>query len=480
MADFIEQKTKVVEAGIRLQTEQLVARTWGNVSCRIDETHYAITPSGISYDSLTPDDIVVMDMETGEHEGSHKPSGERGIHTASYKTFSEANFVIHTHQTFATAISLAGFDAMKLSDEEKSKLGSIALADYGLPGMKKLTKAVSSCLGKGANIVLMAHHGVLIVGGDEDDAFNKAKLLEEVCKRTVISQCPYLENASTTFKKQNDGSLLVASPAISKLFAEGIPIDVQLDDLAQMVGSKGVPVSDSLGKNQAAMTKDGILVKAENEKDTEALALLCDKAAICKAYTESLKAKAKLGALDVSLMHLVYTKKYAKQNQVAPAEQAQSALDAKDEKPSKKKEVFRVLKFALFSASAGIIEIITFTLLNELIKWPYWPCYLIALVLSVLWNFTFNRKFTFKSAANVPIAMLKVAAFYAVFTPVTTILGNFLSENLHWNEYIVTGLNMALNLITEYLFDKFVVYRGQIDNNKKAKQQHNESSKEEK
>ncbi len=135
----------------------------------------------------------------------------------------------------------------------------------------------------------------------------------------------------------------------------------------------------------------------------------------------------------------------------------------------KKKESLRIFKFFMFSVSAGIIEIISFTILNELTEWSYWPCYLIALILSVLWNFTLNRKFTFQSASNVPVAMAKVFAFYCVFTPVTTISGNYLAEDLLWNEYIVTGINMALNISTEYLYDRFVVFRKTIDTNERAK-----------
>lgn len=134
----------------------------------------------------------------------------------------------------------------------------------------------------------------------------------------------------------------------------------------------------------------------------------------------------------------------------------------------KRKETLRIVKFVFFSISAGLIEIVSFTLLNEIVKWPYWPCYLIALVLSVIWNFTLNRKFTFQSANNVPVAMLKVAAFYVVFTPVTTIGGDYLADTLGWNEYIVTGLNMACNFVTEYLYDRFVVFGKSLDTNKKA------------
>ena len=130
----------------------------------------------------------------------------------------------------------------------------------------------------------------------------------------------------------------------------------------------------------------------------------------------------------------------------------------------KKKEFMRAVKFTLFSISAGLIQIISFTLLNEFTGLSYWVAYLISLVLSVVWNFTLNRKFTFRSAANVPKAMLLVAAYYAVFTPATTLLGSYLADTLGWNEYLVTGINMLLNVTTEFLYQKYVVYRKQIDN----------------
>ena len=129
----------------------------------------------------------------------------------------------------------------------------------------------------------------------------------------------------------------------------------------------------------------------------------------------------------------------------------------------KKKETARVIKFVLFSASAGIIQIGLFTLLNELAKWSYWPCYLIALVASVVWNFTLNRRYTFRSAASVPRAMALVALFYLVFTPCTTWLEHWLTDVKLWNDYLVTALNMVLNLVLEFLYDRFVVFRGTID-----------------
>ena len=132
-----------------------------------------------------------------------------------------------------------------------------------------------------------------------------------------------------------------------------------------------------------------------------------------------------------------------------------------------RKELLRAVRFTLFSISAGVIEIVSFSLLTELTVLPYWPCYLIALVLSVLWNFTFNRRYTFRSAGNVPKAMALVAVYYCVFTPLSTLGGNFLA-NLGWNEYLVTGLNMVVNFVTEFLYDKYVVFRGTVDTNSLA------------
>lgn len=134
-----------------------------------------------------------------------------------------------------------------------------------------------------------------------------------------------------------------------------------------------------------------------------------------------------------------------------------------------KKELLRSLKFFLFSISAGVIQMGSFALLNELAGLQYWASYLIALVLSVVWNFTFNRKYTFKSTENVARAMLLVALYYCVFTPASTLLEHWLAGNLGWNEYIVTALNMVLNLVTEFLFQRFVVYRNSLDTNELAK-----------
>ena len=155
------------------------------------------------------------------------------------------------------------------------------------------------------------------------------------------------------------------------------------------------------------------------------------------------------------------------------------------EKTTKNSNAIQAVKFALFSASAGIIQIVSFTLLNEffpdmegnnaITNWlfnsEYGAKYLVALILSVLWNFTFNRKFTFKSANNIPIAMLKVFGFYCVFTPVSTILGEFVTPKIPWEfgEYIVLGVTMLCNMVSEFLYCRFVVYRNSMNTNNSAK-----------
>lgn len=138
-------------------------------------------------------------------------------------------------------------------------------------------------------------------------------------------------------------------------------------------------------------------------------------------------------------------------------------------KSKKNSELVRAIKFCLFSISAGIVQIASFTLMNEILHLPYWVSYGIALALSVIWNFTFNRKFTFHSAANVPIAMLKVAAYYAVFTPLSMFLEYRLADCLGWNEYLVTGINMLINFVTEFLYQRFFVFGKSIDTDDRSK-----------
>ena len=139
-----------------------------------------------------------------------------------------------------------------------------------------------------------------------------------------------------------------------------------------------------------------------------------------------------------------------------------------------KRELIRSLKFLLFSISAGLIQVGSFTLLNELVHLRYWVAYLLSLVLSVVWNFTLNRKFTFHAANNIPIAMLKVAAFYLVFTPLSTWWTAALTEPAYgicWNEYLVLALTMIINFVTEFFYDRFIVFGKSTDTADKQKKE---------
>ena len=179
--DVLTAKKLVIEAGERLVETGLIARTWGNVSCRVDDKTFVITPSGKPYIGLTPDDIVEVAINTLEWGGNVKPSSEKGIHAEVYKEYPEANFVIHTHQKVASAISALSTGIEKL-------IGSkILLGSYGLPGTKKLKKGVTKALRLSpSKAVIMAHHGALCFGKDSEEAFQVANSLEKVCTEHIL------------------------------------------------------------------------------------------------------------------------------------------------------------------------------------------------------------------------------------------------------------------------------------------------------
>jgi L-fuculose-phosphate aldolase len=319
----------LVDTGRELLETGLVARTWGNVSCRLDADSFVITPSGLDYTKTGEEDIVKMNLATGEWQGIHKPSGERRVHIAAYQVFPEVNFVIHTHQTYATAIGLADFPHLEITKEEKETLGGIMLADYGLPGMKKLTNAVSDALQTGAKVVLMIHHGALVCGSTQEETMNKAILLEEICKRNIkgsfeVTQGTAANEAEALLnavREKFQYTALVQTPAAVVCANRGIPIYAQVDDMAQMIGrkisvvsGKTVKIINALDKVNAVLVPGvGAVVRSESEDDTTALRLLVDKAAVCSIHAAASNVKARIGVIDAALMKLVYQKKYSKQ-----------------------------------------------------------------------------------------------------------------------------------------------------------------------
>lgn len=316
----------VVETGKRLLETGLVARTWGNISCRLDADSIVITPSGLDYTITTEEDIVKMNLATGEWQGIHKPSGERRVHIAAYQVFPDVNFVIHTHQTYASAMGVAGFEHSDITEEERETLGGIMPADYGLPGTNKLTKAVTAALQSGAKVVLMKNHGVLICGSGQEEAMNKAVLLEDICKRNIKGSFEVAQTAAKDEAEKLLGAVrekfryaaLVQTPAVIACANRGIPVYAQLDDMAQMIGRKIPVVPDNeavraLEKvNAVLVPRVGAVVRSESEDDAKALELLADKAAVCSIHTAALGVKARIGIVDAVFMKLVYKMKYSK------------------------------------------------------------------------------------------------------------------------------------------------------------------------
>lgn len=188
--DILEAKSEVVKAGLELVQSGLIARTWGNVSCRVDDEYFVITPSGRSYESLTPDDIVLVKIEDCSYDSEIKPSSEKGIHAMAYKMRSDVNFVIHTHQKNASAVSFLGYDINTLSDTSREIIGdNIPVAAYGLPGTGKLRKGVTAALERSdSKAIIMSHHGALCIGSDYEDAFKVAAELEKVCEEFLLNK----------------------------------------------------------------------------------------------------------------------------------------------------------------------------------------------------------------------------------------------------------------------------------------------------
>ncbi len=188
--DINTAKTLVVDAGKRLVETGLIARTWGNVSCRVSDTQFVITPSGRAYETLTAEEIVAVNIADTTYDGDIKPSSEKGIHASVYAMKSDINFVIHTHQVYASVISALGFDINALSAESAAIIGDhVCVASYGLPGTGKLKKGVRSALERSdSKAVIMAHHGALCMGADYEEAFKVALELEKVCESFLLKK----------------------------------------------------------------------------------------------------------------------------------------------------------------------------------------------------------------------------------------------------------------------------------------------------
>ena len=190
-----EARILVRDGGLKLMTEGLIARTWGNISVRLDKERYVITPSGRAYDDLTPEEMVVVNAKTGDWEGDLKPSSEYKLHSAIYLDRKDIGAVIHTHQTNASVVAAARREVPAILDDQVQILGpSVRVADYALPSTNKVVKATLKAL-KGRNAALMANHGAVCIGATMDDAFVACLVLEKACKAFI--EAAFLGGAKT-------------------------------------------------------------------------------------------------------------------------------------------------------------------------------------------------------------------------------------------------------------------------------------------
>jgi L-fuculose-phosphate aldolase len=184
----MEARDIVCDAGKKLLDEKLVKGTWGNTSLRINDTLMAITPSGLRYEDMIPEDIVIVNYLDMSHEGKYKPSSEVGLHAGIYKERKEINAVIHTHQMNASTVAAARRTVPPILDDQAQIIGpDVRVADYALPSTKKIVKKTMKAL-KGRYAALMANHGAICVGRNMEEAFIVAQVLEKTCKAFIEAE----------------------------------------------------------------------------------------------------------------------------------------------------------------------------------------------------------------------------------------------------------------------------------------------------
>lgn len=299
----------LVDAGHRLVKEGLVARSWGNVSVRLDERTMAITPSGVPWIHVSAEQISLVDLETGEWTGRWKPSGERKVHREIYRRRPEVGAVVHTHQNAASACAAARKPVPGPS-------GLVPCAPYALPGTKTLTKATVDALGTGP-CVLLANHGVFTVGADLDSAFTQAALLERDCAQYIEAMAPDTLPARADARwdtawltpRNNEPAWLSRAPYTVAWSRRGQPLPAVLDDLAQLAGAY-VPCRTLSKRHDAWLIRDqGAVVRGP---DAEALAMVIEKAARAMIGGEGLGGAKKFPTWEARLMRIVYKNAYGK------------------------------------------------------------------------------------------------------------------------------------------------------------------------
>ena len=334
-----EAAARILSACTALLDKGLIARTWGNVSARISEETFLITPSGRAYESLTEQDLVEVSIADGSWEGEVKPSSEKGMHAGIYQLRPDCGFIIHTHQTNASAVSVLGehIDLTTLSarvfcrEEEQEILGpAIPCAFYGLSSTKRLAKNVGKALKEfpDSQTALMRYHGAVCLGTDDKAALRAADTLETVCGRIYEKRTGEKLHAHPGHKAEHQihvhngiYRIHAASPYIMEMSRRGKTVMPYLDDMAQIGGTSyrcvpEIPTASQFhnagkGRNVVFIKGDGAICFADSAEEAEAIAIVLEKN--CQAANLALKkAIPPVDKISAALERTVYLKKYSK------------------------------------------------------------------------------------------------------------------------------------------------------------------------
>ncbi len=292
--DILEAKKIVVEAGKQLVSTGLIARTWGNVSCRVSDTQFVITPSGKAYEGLTPDDIVLVNMADLSYEGDIKPSSEKGIHAQCYLHRPEIGFVIHTHQANASAVSALGYDLNGIEGESKEIIGDhIPVSAYGLPGTGTLRKGVIATLERSnSKAIMLKSHGAVCLGTDYDDAFKVASEVEKVCQQYFSEKYRNLKGKlADTFEEIYDYVADVKKRADAPVLDVKAYDSVKIDDAVILYDKEGntaavvglCPCCDELIKGEKYPSEADLHKAIYNKRDDINAIIHSEKPAIMTA-----------------------------------------------------------------------------------------------------------------------------------------------------------------------------------------------------
>lgn len=347
-----EARELVIKAGHMLLENRLIARTWGNISARISEDEFIITPSGRGYDTLRPEDLVIVKVKDGSYEGGIKPSSEKGVHAVSYGLRKDVRFIIHTHQYYASAVAAECRDTR-----------FAPCAGYALPGTKKLMKAVETKLSQHPDkrMFLMARHGTLILGRSLEEAFEMAEQLEEKCRELVEARIPGHDadhggsiDADAIRTEVFPCVKVVSDEYIMECCSAGVTVGAYIDDFAQIVGPdmqvvvndvwtaqrallgystapaarpEGVmdkipmtgvlnqrggthPVLNPfIGRNAVLVRGVGAVCAGKTPDDAEAVAMIVSKNCLAACYVRNAKP---LSKTDARLQRYIYLTSYSK------------------------------------------------------------------------------------------------------------------------------------------------------------------------